>query len=48
VAKPAVRTRLQEQGLIPVANTPVEFSAQIKRETQTWAQVIRLANIKME
>jgi tripartite-type tricarboxylate transporter receptor subunit TctC len=48
VARPAVRTRLEEQGLIPVANKPAEFAAQIKRETQSWAQVIRVANIKME
>jgi tripartite-type tricarboxylate transporter receptor subunit TctC len=39
---------LEGQGLTPVANSPQDFAAQIRRETATWARVIREAGIKAE
>ena len=48
VALPDVRSKLEAQGLYPVANKPEEFAAQIKRETAVWAKVIREAGIKAE
>ena len=48
LAQPATRQRLQEQELVPVANTPADFAAQIKRETANWAIVIREAGIKAD
>jgi tripartite-type tricarboxylate transporter receptor subunit TctC len=39
---------LEGQGLTPVANSPQDFAAQIRRETATWARVIRDAGIKAE
>ena len=46
--QPAVRAKLVAQGLVPMANSPDEFAQQIKRETATWAGIIREANIKLE
>ena len=43
-----VRATLFAQGLQPVANTPDDFAAQIKRETALWARVINEAGIKAE
>ena len=48
VALPDVRQTLAAQGLAPVAMSPGEFAAHIKRETATWAKIIRDANIKAE
>ncbi len=45
---PEVRASLQGQGLLPVANKPEDFAAQIKRETALWARVIKEAGIKAE
>jgi tripartite-type tricarboxylate transporter receptor subunit TctC len=33
---------------VPVANTPDEFVAVIRTESDRWAKVIRAANIKAE
>jgi tripartite-type tricarboxylate transporter receptor subunit TctC len=33
---------------VPVANTPDEFAAVIRTESDRWAKVIRAANIKAE
>ena len=44
VALPDVRQTLAAQGLVPVAMAPVEFAAHIRRETATWAKIIRDAN----
>jgi tripartite-type tricarboxylate transporter receptor subunit TctC len=46
LAKPEVKTKLQAQGLVPVANKPADFAAQIQRETAVWAKVIKAGNIK--
>jgi tripartite-type tricarboxylate transporter receptor subunit TctC len=46
VALPEVKQRLAAIGYTPVANTPDEFTAQIKRDVARWAKVIRDAGIK--
>ena len=46
VALPEVKERLAAIGYTPVANTPDEFSAQIKRDVARWAKVIHDAGIK--
>ena len=43
-----VSASLHAQGLQPLANTPDEFAAQIKRETALWARVIKDAGVKPE
>jgi tripartite-type tricarboxylate transporter receptor subunit TctC len=48
VALPDIKERFETLGLDPIANTPEEFSAQIKAEIAKWGKVIRGANIKME
>ena len=48
MAQPATRDKLIAQGLRPVGSKPADFSAQIQRETATWARVIRDAGIKAE
>jgi len=35
------RAKLAQQGMVPVANTPVEFAAAIREESERWAKVIR-------
>jgi tripartite-type tricarboxylate transporter receptor subunit TctC len=48
VALPDIRERFAVLGLDPVANTPEEFAAQIRREIAKWGKVIHDANIRME
>jgi tripartite-type tricarboxylate transporter receptor subunit TctC len=45
---PDVQARLMELGYDLAGTTPGEFSARIKFEIDTWAKVIRAANIKAE
>jgi tripartite-type tricarboxylate transporter receptor subunit TctC len=46
VMLPDVMQRLKTIGYTSVGNTPEEFSAQIKRDIERWARVIREAGIK--
>jgi tripartite-type tricarboxylate transporter receptor subunit TctC len=48
VAMPDVKQRFAELGFDAVANTPDEFTAQIKAEIAKWGKVIKEANIKVE
>jgi tripartite-type tricarboxylate transporter receptor subunit TctC len=48
LAEDDVRKQLDHAGMAVVANTPTEFAAQMRAEHQQWADVIRLANIKVE
>jgi hypothetical protein len=48
LALPDVRERLDAIGFVPVANTPDEFAAVIKAESERWSKVIRATNIKAE
>jgi tripartite-type tricarboxylate transporter receptor subunit TctC len=48
IAEPDMKARLAELGYDPVASTPEEFAARIKREIATWGKVIRDANIKAQ
>ena len=48
VALPDVKERFAQLGLEIIANSPDEFTAQIKREIEKWGNVIREANIKAE
>lgn len=48
MADPGVKQHLAELGFEPVANTPAQFTAQIKQEVDKWGKVIRAANIKIE
>ena len=48
VAMPDVRKQLLDIGAEPVANTPEEFAARIKRESALWAKVVQTARIRFE
>ena len=45
---PAVRKRIEDTGSIILANTPDEFSAQIKAEFEIYKNVVAKQNLKME
>ena len=45
---PEVKRQLVKVEVEPATSTPAEFAALVKRETETWARVIREANIKVE
>jgi len=47
-AIPEVRDRIIALGAEPVASTPEDFSAFIKRELVTWAKIIKEVGIKVE
>jgi tripartite-type tricarboxylate transporter receptor subunit TctC len=48
IADPAMRPRLVELGISPRAMIPAEFGALIAADTEKWAKVIKVANIKAE
>jgi tripartite-type tricarboxylate transporter receptor subunit TctC len=48
VALPDVRKQLLDIGAEPVANTPEEFAARIRKESVLWAKVIQTAKIRFE
>lgn len=48
ISQPETKERLSALGFEPVANSPQQFAADIKAEIETWAKVIRAANIKVQ
>jgi len=48
VALPDIKERFEGLGLEPIANTPAEFAAQIRKEIAQWGKVIKGANIKID
>jgi tripartite-type tricarboxylate transporter receptor subunit TctC len=48
MALPAMKEQLAPLGYTPIASTPDEFRNQIKNDLQSWAEVMRDANIKAE
>ncbi|HEY5128532.1 MAG TPA: tripartite tricarboxylate transporter substrate-binding protein, partial [Bradyrhizobium sp.] len=48
LAVPDVKTRLLENGLDAISNTPEQFAAYIRAETTKWASVVKEANVKLD
>jgi tripartite-type tricarboxylate transporter receptor subunit TctC len=48
VARPEIKERLATLGFKPVANTPDEFAARLKLETEKWGKVVHDANLRIE
>jgi tripartite-type tricarboxylate transporter receptor subunit TctC len=48
VALPAVKARLTTMSFEPVANTPAEFTAQVRADVASWGKLIQDAKIKIE
>jgi tripartite-type tricarboxylate transporter receptor subunit TctC len=45
---PALRTRLSEMGVDPVASTPAALATHIRSEVERWAKVVKQAKIVKE
>jgi tripartite-type tricarboxylate transporter receptor subunit TctC len=45
---PAMREKLDAQGMIPIFDTPDEFAISLKKERASWSEVIRRNNIVAE
>ena len=45
---PAVRDKLQQQGMVVVAGTPDQFRAFIRSEIDRWAPVVRASGAKVD
>ncbi len=45
---PALRPKLRAAGIEPAHNTPTEFAAYIKAETERWAEVVRRGNVTVD
>lgn len=48
LAKPELRARLSELGLVPIGNTPEEFGREIAEEAVLWSSTIEKGGIKVE
>jgi tripartite-type tricarboxylate transporter receptor subunit TctC len=48
LADPGIKKRIADLGDTPLATSPSEFSKLVVGETDKWAKVIRVANIKAE
>lgn len=48
MAKPDIRKRMIEMGAEPVANTPEQFGAIIKKESAWWAALVKSTGTKLE
>jgi tripartite-type tricarboxylate transporter receptor subunit TctC len=46
--EPAVRKRIEDTGSIVIANTPEQFTAQIKAEFEVYKKVVADSNLKLE
>jgi tripartite-type tricarboxylate transporter receptor subunit TctC len=43
-----MKARLDDLGVVPLANSPAEFSKYLVQYTEKWGKVIRAANIEPE
>ena len=48
IGQPDTKERLAALGYEPVAGTPQQFSHDIRTEIESWAKVIKAANIKVQ
>jgi tripartite-type tricarboxylate transporter receptor subunit TctC len=48
LSKPAVKEQLKAQGLVEVLMKPVDFTQHIRKETDSWARIIKSRNIAAE
>lgn len=48
LAEPAMRARIEEQGMLPDPQTPEQFGAFLRSEIARWREVARVANVRLE
>jgi len=46
MTNPSLVQRLEQQALVPVADTPTQFAASLKEEQQNWGSFIKQHNIQ--
>ncbi len=48
MTRPAIKARVMALGFEPIASSPEAFAQSLRTEMQTWAKVIKAANVKIE
>jgi len=48
LGEPAIKSKLEQVGVMAIGSTPAELAAQLKSETEMWGPVIKAAGIKPE
>ncbi len=48
MAEPAMRARIDEQGMLPDSQTPEQFAAFLRSEIARWREVARVANVRLD
>ena len=48
IAKPETKERFKSLGAVPIADTPAEFAAFLKKDYDRWARVIKASGVKAE
>jgi tripartite-type tricarboxylate transporter receptor subunit TctC len=48
LSRPAIREQLKAQGLVEVLMKPSDFATHIRKETESWAKIIKSKNISAE
>ena len=48
IAKPETRDRFKALGAVPIADTPAEFAAFLRKDYERWARVIKVSGVKAE
>jgi tripartite-type tricarboxylate transporter receptor subunit TctC len=48
LSRPAIREQLKAQGIVEVLMKPTDFASHIRKETESWAKIIKLKNISAE
>jgi tripartite-type tricarboxylate transporter receptor subunit TctC len=48
LARPETRERMKGQGAIVIGDTPAEFAAFLRKDSERWAQVVKASGVKAE
>jgi tripartite-type tricarboxylate transporter receptor subunit TctC len=48
IARPETKERFRSLGAVPIADTPAEFAAFLKKDYDRWARVIKASGVKAE
>ncbi len=48
LSRPAIREQLKAQGIVEVLMKPIDFASHIRKETESWAKIIKSKNISAE
>jgi tripartite-type tricarboxylate transporter receptor subunit TctC len=48
LSRPAIREQLKAQGIVEVLMKPTDFAVHIRKETESWAKIIKSKNISAE